>query len=932
MKIKVLPKPGFSAKVSIIFSLIYIFAILMIIFFIFWGIPFTPINGHIHYDRLDFYEDLNLIANMKKEQILHWIQDRCFDIEIFSNDAFLSEDIIKLRLEISDYLEGGELPDEIWLKLLLDKSYQELSDFLEYIRNSSGFYSNIYIADPETGIVFFSTDTESLGLKLSGMNCFYDSTLTETVHVGDCPISPDSKNIIIHFSHVMKDKLDNTIGIMLITIDQNVVQSLLFSPTSGFRIREEVILVNNRAEILIPLKYPLIDGKIAEINKYRIKALPVKFAVRGEESIIDTLDYRGQRVLAAYRFIRMNSEWGWGLVVKRDYSELINPIKTKIITALVISCFSGVILAMITILFIRGITSPIRNLKRTTELITNGNLHARAIVQSEDEIGILAKAFNHMTDNLVDAKENLEFKVKERTHELEKEIDIRRSAEASMRKLSYAIEQSPSVVIITDINFNIEYVNPMFTQISGYSLEEVIGQNPDFLNFSDYSSKMQKEVKKRILAYQIYQTVFHNKKKDGNEYWVSASISGIKNEDGILTNILEVQQDITQEKELQEQLVQAQKLESIGTLAGGVAHDFNNILSVVQGYSEYLLSKLDKDDRIYPMIQDIKEASNRGASLTGQLLAFSRKQIVQMTVLDLNDLLVNIKKMLIRLMSEDVNISLVLEEYLWKVEADPGQMDQILMNMAVNSSHAMPEGGSMIIRTGNIEIKQSDPEYNRKSGEGEFVFLSIKDTGCGMDEITLSRIFDPFFTTKLMGKGTGLGLSVVYGIVEQHKGWINVQSIPNKGTEFVIYLPAIKNQEINYNKELSPIKKLGHGEKILLVEDDKALCSFAIRVLTENGYSVFSAASVDEVFEMFNVESEEFDLIFSDVMLPGISGVKLVEFFIEQNPKVKLLLTSGYTDEKSHWDYIHKKDYNFLQKPYTMDILLNKIAEILVAF
>lgn len=477
-----------------------------------------------------------------------------------------------------------------------------------------------------------------------------------------------------------------------------------------------------------------------------------------------------------------------------------------LITAATISL--GVLMALVITI---SITAPVRRFVEAVGEISKGNYSTILKINQTDEIGFLSDSFNKMTDNLNDAREKLESRLKDRSLDLEKEV------------------------------------------------------------------------------------VAH--------------------------------------RELREQLLQAQKLEAIGTLAGGVAHDFNNILSVVLGYSDYLLSKLDKEDKIYSIMEDIREASNRGASLTGQLLAFSRKQAIQISPLNLNNILRGIEKILTRLMTENVKLRFNLEENLRIIEADRGQMDQIVMNMAVNSSNAMPEGGFLTISSANINIDKTEAENNPLSGAGKFVSLSIKDTGCGMDGATLSRIFDPFFTTKPIGKGTGLGLSVVYGIVEQHKGWIDVKSESGKGTEFKIFLPALEVYEQNQPEQETMFPgKMGNGERILLVEDDKALREFAARILTENGYSVFSAAEVTEVFDMFDVDSGNFDLVFSDVMLPDINGVKLVEFLLERNAELKVLLTSGYTDEKSHWAHIQKKGYSFLQKPYTMDTLLYKIAEVLGKF
>jgi two-component system, cell cycle sensor histidine kinase and response regulator CckA len=527
-----------------------------------------------------------------------------------------------------------------------------------------------------------------------------------------------------------------------------------------------------------------------------------------------------------------------------------------------------------------------------------------------------------------DANNKLELKVKKYILTLEKEVEEHRRSEAEKRKFTYAVEQSPSIVIIKDIDQRVKYVNPMFTQVSKYSLNEVIGKKSDFFNTGETSSV--KQIMDKITNGQIHRTVFQNRNKDGKKYWVAASVSAIRNDNGIITDYLEIQQDITEEKNLREQLLQTQKLEAIGTLASGIAHDFNNILTVILGYSEYLLSKLDKEDMVYTIMDEIREVSTRGSSLTGQLLAFSRKQMIEMDHINLNNVLNGIKKIISKLITENVKLYFDLDEELWSIEADKGQIEQILMNMSINSSHAMKDGGTLTIITKNVKTEILDQENSPYSKESKFISLSIRDTGCGMDEKTILRIFDPFFTSKGIGVGTGLGLSVVYGIVEQHKGWINVESEPGKGTEFIIFFPVLENDKllpVEVEKQSSVI--MGNGEKILIVEDDKALLSFAVRALTENGYCVFSASSVNEVFDLFDLESEAFDVVFSDVILPDINGIKLVEFLLVRNPDLRIVLTSGYTGEKSQRAHIKEKGYSFLQKPYTLKTLLPKIAEVL---
>ncbi|MCK5673978.1 MAG: PAS domain S-box protein [Spirochaetales bacterium] len=918
-----------SYKLSISFTLIFIIAITLTGLFIYGGVPFTSYNGQIEEFEHEFFKNLDLIATGKKDQILHWIDDWRKDIRVFSQMRNIENRTAILHGKFINQTINGPGPESLGY-IDIDYTYKTLLDELNALLEISDWYSSITIIDPETGLITISTDKSLIGQKLIDEKYFQDLLKIRSVSITSCKYNCSGECSHIHVGKVIEDDNYYPLGVIILSIDYKILGKRLTENFIGTAQQIETKLINDESFILLPLDHPLPGGQDAEQYSYKLETMPALLSSRGEDGFIESLDYRGVTVLSAYRSIMVNTDWGMGLILSRDSEELYNLIKNQVVTTIIISGLIILFLILMVILLSRGITSPIRNLMKVSEQIMLGNYTLRARVQSHDEIGKLTRSFNNMMINLTESRENLESKVVERTKNLELEIIERKKIEERIRKISYAVEQSPSVVLIYDNNFKIEYVNPVFTKITGYSLEEALGHDPAFLNTGDFHYKKREKLRELVRDGNIKREVFHNKKKNGEEYWVSVSISAIKDTTGEFTNILEVQEDITEEKGLKEQLMHAQKLEAVGTLAGGIAHDFNNILSVILGYSEYLLSKLDKEDKIYPMMEDIREASNRGASLTGQLLAFSRKQTVQMTSLNLNILLKNIKKMLLRLIGEDVKLSLNLEDNLWQVKADHGQMDQIIMNMVINSSHAMPDGGSLIIGTGNIDIKISDPKLKPGIGVGKFVFFSIKDTGCGIDDSKLSRIFDPFFTTKPIGKGTGLGLSVVYGIVEQHEGWIDVKSIAGKGTEFIIYLPVLEKPESVYSEtNLQIPNQAGKGERILLVEDDMSLRSFAEKILTENGYIVFSASSVNEVFDLFDIESGIFDIIFSDVMLPDINGVKLVEFLLERNPQVKILLTSGYTDEKSHWDYIENKGYNFLQKPYTMDTLLIKISEVL---
>lgn len=388
--------------------------------------------------------------------------------------------------------------------------------------------------------------------------------------------------------------------------------------------------------------------------------------------------------------------------------------------------------------------------------------------------------------------------------------------------------------------------------------------------------------------------------------------------------------NMQQLKETQVQLLHSQKMEAIGRLAGGVAHDFNNLLTAITGYTELLIDSIPFEAPMQGDLKEIKKAADRAASLTRQLLAFSRRQPLQTTIVDLNELVVNMQKLLKRLLGEDIELITMLEPTLLPVKVDLGQIEQVLMNLAVNARDAMPEGGMLTIKTENISLDGTTAESIKYARSGKFIRLSIADTGMGIEKGMLEKIFDPFFSTKEPGEGTGLGLSVVYGIIQQHEGWIHVTSEPNQGALFEIFIPAFTKdvqQELQEQNILSELR--GNGERILVIEDEEMICKFATRVLHQNGYEVFTAASFREGQEVFKKENGNFDLIFSDVVLPDGSGLHLVEQLLLEKPNLKVLLSSGYTDQKSQWRQIRGRGFRFLQKPYVFTTLLEIIKEIL---
>jgi signal transduction histidine kinase/CheY-like chemotaxis protein len=415
----------------------------------------------------------------------------------------------------------------------------------------------------------------------------------------------------------------------------------------------------------------------------------------------------------------------------------------------------------------------------------------------------------------------------------------------------------------------------------------------------------------------------------GKTIFLSSSMTPVKDKNGRVTKLFGTVQDITEHKQLEEQLFRAQKMEGIGKFSGYIAHDFNNIISVISGYAGMILEDLPPDSPLRKDIEQIKKAGERATGLTRQLLAFSRKQILQKQVGNLNTLFLDMEKMLHRLIGEDIKLTVNIEPELAKVNIDPGQIEQVFMNLVINARDAMPEGGEITIRAKNIIFDEWSTKTTPEARADKFVCLSIQDTGTGMDKEILSRLFEPFFTTKAEGRGTGLGLPVCYGIVKQHEGWINVYSEKGKGTIFNVYLPAITSPIEEADKETNVVinEAKGNGERILLIEDQPELNLFVTHILTKNGYAVSSAGTAEESFEIFEKENHNFDVLFTDSVLPDSTGMHIAEKLLALKPDLKVIFTSGYTDEKSQRLIMEEKRFKFLQKPYPTNVLLQTIKE-----
>jgi PAS domain S-box-containing protein len=493
-----------------------------------------------------------------------------------------------------------------------------------------------------------------------------------------------------------------------------------------------------------------------------------------------------------------------------------------------------------------------------------------------------------------------------------------------------ALNATSNAIVITDRKGTIEWVNPAFTQLTGYTAREAIGKNPrEVVKSGKQAPEVYRELWETILAGRTWQGEIINRRKDGSVYSESMAITPITDAVGTITHFVAVKQDVTTRLQLEGQLRQAQKMETVGQLASGIAHDFNNLLTVINGMAELVLARVNKLDPIYADIKDVLDAGRRAAALTQQLLAFSRQQVLQPRVININTVVATSESMLRRLLGEDVELVVAPASDLGNVKADVSQLEQVIANLVVNGSDAMPQGGKLTIETRNVTI---DSGYARQVGvtvpPGPYVQLSVTDTGVGMDETVRTRIFEPFFTTKTLGKGTGLGLSTVYGIVKQSNGFIWVYSEVGRGTSFRIYLPMVADAEAALHVTQGDVVPAG-TETILLVEDNTEVRKLASRLLQAGGYAVISATNAAEALQLAAQHGAAISLLVTDVVMPQMSGPELAERLAQTAPEMKVLYMSGYTDDRVVRHGISEAEVAFLGKPFTRAALLQKVREIL---
>jgi two-component system, cell cycle sensor histidine kinase and response regulator CckA len=498
------------------------------------------------------------------------------------------------------------------------------------------------------------------------------------------------------------------------------------------------------------------------------------------------------------------------------------------------------------------------------------------------------------------------------------DITARKRGEAERERLLAAMEQAGEVVVITDVDGRIQYVNPAFEHVTGFSAAEVSGLMPSIVKSGKQDDTFYAEMWSTISSGKTWTGRLINRRKDGKLYTEEATISPVLDAAGNIVNYVAVKRDISEQLRLAAQFQQAQKMESVGRLAGGVAHDFNNMLGVIIGNAEMALDETEPTNPVHNDLQEILIAANRSADITRKLLAFARKQTIAPKVLDLNVTVEGMLKMLRRLIGEDIDLSWMPGNGLWPIKMDPAQIDQVLANLCVNARDAIVGVGKITIETNMVQFDEAYCLDNPGFVPGDFVLLAVSDNGCGMDRTTLDRLFEPFFTTKEVGKGTGLGLATVYGIVKQNNGFINVYSEPDKGTTIKIYLPRYDGQETDQiMMDNSADVPQAQGETVLIVEDEISILNLGASMLEKLGYRVLAAATPGQALELATTHPGTIDLLVTDVIMPDMNGRDLAGRLADIYPDLKTLFMSGYTANVIAHHGVLDKGVLFLQKPFS---------------
>ncbi len=562
--------------------------------------------------------------------------------------------------------------------------------------------------------------------------------------------------------------------------------------------------------------------------------------------------------------------------------------------------------ALLGIAVTKRIAGRLEKLDVASRALARGEFQHQVVVGGNDEITRLSGAFNNMASRLRRLYEELQ------------------RSEAHFRAL---IENARDFILLVDADGTVRYASPSVEREFAGD-ESLIGENILFLAEPADADAVRALLAPVAAGVPQKSAVFRMRSVDGTLRTLETHGSQLL-QDSAIAGIVFNARDISERQAMEERLRQAQRMEAIGTLSGGIAHDFNNLLTIIRGYAHQLLGSRLDTEKARAQVERIDEAAERAATLTSQLLAFSRRQVLQPKIFDLNTLTTGLDQMLRRLIGEHIEMNTAVENGSCLVQADTGQIEQVIMNLVINARDAMPDGGKLTLETANLELGAAYAAKHEEAHPGPYVMLAISDTGVGMDAQTQARIFEPFFTTKGLGKGTGLGLSTAYGIVKQSGGHIGVYSEPGRGSTFKVYLPrVVEDVEPAKKEDLPAVEHRGH-ETVLVVEDEPQLRELVELMLTSRGYSILTVENPVQAEALSKQYSGPIHLLLTDVVLPGISGREVARQVAAHRPDIKVLFTSGYTPDAIIHHGVLEAGLHFIQKPFTLETLTNKVRAVL---
>jgi PAS domain S-box-containing protein len=801
------------------------------------------------------------------------------------------------------------------------------------LRRDQVFIHSFHMLDA-TGINIIDTEFQLVGKDYSQESYFRRPLQTGIPFVSEVQITslPD-KEASLYFSSPVRDFQRHIVGFLVERYDAAILQKIITEHTRIAHAGAFALLLDQQLNRLADGRSPdMIFQKIPTLDDNALRQLQqlVQPRQNSRNGVLvpsqSALSAAEQKMVFRTRFsardpqlnlavaIRTNLQ-PWLVVFAKSEKAFLAPIRDQLLDQIYMGGVVLLLVILAALLAAQFLLRPIATLTEMANQVKAGNWQTSVQLDSKDELGILANTLNLMAA-----------RVHETMQGLEAEMTERKSVQMELQRLVTAIEQSAECIVITDTEGVIEYVNPAFVSVTGYSFTEAIGETCRILKSGKQSPEVYQELWGTIKQDKIWRGRLLNRKKDGTLYEQETTISPVFDTARRKMGFVAINRDITKQIKLEIQLRQSQKLEAIGQLAGGVAHDFNNLLQGIRGYTEMSLIDLPDQATAHEHLEQVIKAVERATSLVRQLLAFSRKQLLEMKCLNLNQVIADLLNLLRRLIGERIEVVFQSQSDLKTINADAGQLEQILVNLCINARDAMPKGGRISIRTGNVVLDSEFCQQHPWGREGEFILLTVEDNGSGISPEICERIFEPFFTTK--EAGTGLGLATVYGIVKQHEGFITVNSETGQGTLFKIYLP-VSECVVSATRPV-PAETLvsGGDETVLLAEDDDLVRGMAIKVLEKAGYHLLVATDGEQAVNLFEQHGREIQLVVLDVVMPKLDGPAVFEQIRKKAADLPVLFCSGYNRNAGETFY-NMPGTDLLQKPYPPKELLLKIRQML---